>query len=90
MTRMFFAVSLTLVLGSVMGCRTVWVNPGASSAKYQADIYQCRYGTEAPTDKEIRSGDLPPVSARRDWKECMALLGWTTRVGMRSSEPYSN
>jgi hypothetical protein len=85
----FATLVLMLAMTPILGCRTVWVHPEATQEKYTQDFYRCRFGADPPTAEEIRAGDQPPLTKRRDWEECMALLGWTSRVGMRWSEPYS-
>ena len=83
------ALIFVMLASLLLGCRTVWVHPEASQQKYTEDYYSCRFGTEPPTQEAIRQGELPDVAARPDWKQCMALLGWTSKVGMRWNEPYS-
>jgi hypothetical protein len=87
--KIVVALYLMLITVVSVGCRTVWVHPDASHEKYTSDFYRCRFGTEPPTPEEIEHGELPTITPRRDWKQCMALLGWRTKTGMRSSPPHS-
>lgn len=89
MHKQLGVLALLILACMSTGCRTVFVHPDATQEKYTADFYRCRFGTEPPTQEEIHRGDLPTLNPRRDWKHCMALLGWTTKVGMRWSPPYS-
>jgi hypothetical protein len=82
-------LALLLATNGALGCRTVWVHPEASREKYTADSYRCRYGQAPPSEEEILQGEIPDVRRRHGWKECMALLGWTPKTGMRASPPYS-
>ena len=84
-------LALLLAVGSGLGCRTIWIHPGATQQKYTDDLYRCRFGAEPPSEAEIRNGEMPAaIKVRRDWKECMALLGWSHEVGMRWSKPYAS
>lgn len=86
------SLSLCAVLTacSVLGCRTVWVHPDASEAKWHQDYDRCRYGL---TSKELEQHDADPYLAlpprRDDWKQCLLRLGWRTRSGRHGSAPYS-
>jgi hypothetical protein len=82
-------IFVTILLLGPTSCRTTWVHPEATQQKYAHDSYKCQYGTEPPSAEQIRgSGTLPVTERRRDWKACMALLGWSRDTRMRSSEPW--
>lgn len=75
--------------GILLGCRTVWVHPKATAEKYQTDFARCKYGMTPAELERIMDDphkDFPPQ--RRDWKRCMQLLGWHTKVGSRSHRAW--
>ena len=85
---------LTVVASLVLlstGCRSVWVHPEASEAKYQNDTAQCKYGI---SNEELQRILATPTSLipqyRSDWKRCMTLLGWHTQVRRRSNPPWGS
>ena len=89
MARSSLAVLALVIVGGLSGCRTVWVHPDASQAKYFEDLHHCQYGTSVPTAQDYRDGtvsELPRV--RGDWKMCMGALGWSTKVGDYFSKPF--
>ena len=81
---------LLLMAITVGGCRNVWVHPEASQAKYNADLYLCKYGTEPPTAEEYANPNRTVPKVRRDWKLCMAAQGWELDTRHRSSKPYAS
>jgi hypothetical protein len=81
--------TVCLLLVSVLGCRSVWVHPEATHARFNEDLYRCQFGAEPPSVAAFRSSDRPVVELRQDWKLCMASLGWERDTRFRSSEPYA-
>lgn len=78
------AIATTIAV-LVAGCRTVWVHPDATAEKYAEDIARCKYGLTAAEVNHIvlNSGEaLPPH--RRNWKQCMQILGWSTETKPRA------
>lgn len=87
---MRIATAYCLLLLVAMGCRNVWVHPEATHAKYNHDLYLCQFGTEPPSVEGYADPDRPNPTLRRDWKYCMASLGWELDSRSRSSKPYAS
>lgn len=63
---------LLLLLASTslcLGCRTVWMHPGATPEMFERDKAQCQREVENPP---------PDGTAHRSWKACLEANGWTS------------
>ena len=87
---MRLAIALSLLVFLVTGCRNVWVHPDATRSKYNRDLYMCQFGSELPSAEEFSDPDRENPQLRRDWKHCMASLGWKLDTRSRSSKPYAS
>jgi len=72
------------------GCRTVYVHPEATAATFHRDQTRCQYGLSPEEfERAVSTPGQPLPAMRRDWKRCMAALGWDTRTEFRSAEPWA-
>ncbi|HZM27945.1 MAG TPA: hypothetical protein VFB89_11345 [Gemmatimonadales bacterium] len=78
-----------LLVAALVGCRTVWVHAGATEQKYRDDTARCKYGmTAAERDRLMADPTAQVPPHRRDWQECMQLLGWTRETEPRAHAPW--
>jgi len=70
-----WTLSLMLV-ATALGCRTVWIHPDASQAKFDADRAEC----QRAIDEARAAGASAP-----NWKRCLLDRGWTATTDFRSS-----
>ena len=86
LARVMVALAFPLIL---LGCRIVWIHPEATAEKYQADTLRCKYGmtpAEFQQAVDTANGQIPPY--RRNWRECMQMLGWKTKTDSRDHRPW--
>ena len=84
--RLTIAVACPLILS---GCRIVWVHPDATAEKYQEDTVRCKYGmTPAELQQLVDAASQPLPPQRRNWRQCMQLLGWKTKAAPRAHEVW--
>ena len=79
--RFAIAIGCCLVLS---GCRSVWVHPEATADKHREDLARCKYGiSSAEADEIVTNPDRQIPPHRPDWRNCMELLGWSTKTARR-------
>jgi hypothetical protein len=86
---MRLAIASCLLLFLAVGCKNVWIHPEATREKYNHDLYLCQFGTKPPNVESLGDPDRANPTLRRDWKHCMASLGWEIDNRSRSSKPYA-
>ena len=70
-------VPLLLLLASTtlcLGCRTVWMRPGATPEMFEADKARCQLEVENPPSEGL---------AHPNWKACLEANGWTSVADLR-------
>ena len=83
MARSIKLLPLLFLLSTVaIGCRTIWVHPEATEAKWDKDFYRCRFGM-TPEQLEARNENPDAESLRLNpsWEACLSESGWDTRPG---------